>query len=228
MGGRPLCPVCGRELALQVNSFYCSACGRTFARHSEPADPPMPAESVILNVASPVAVGLAQASTMTHCPTCATPMARQVTSYYCPQCGKTYPRESDREGSGDTTPHERNQWGAGAVAAPRSPLTQNTTPGSQNNAHAPSVLPKVRSSSAPTRTDLQTLGLGVLLVIVGIALPAQTEQCTTEYIGQYCIETVYTYNGVSAPVVKGLLIVAGILCVVVVGFLLVSRNTQQK
>lgn len=228
MGGRPPCPVCGRELSLQVNSFYCSACGRTFARHSEPADPPVPAESVILNVASPVDVGLAQASTMMHCPTCATPMARQVTSYYCPRCGKTYPRESDREGSGDTTPHERNQWGAGAVAAPRSPLTQNSTPASQNNAHAPSVPPKVRSSSAPTRTDLQTLGLGVLLFVGGILLPTQTERCTTDFIGRYCIETVYTYNGLSAPVAKGILIVAAILCFVVAGFLYANRNNQQK
>jgi hypothetical protein len=115
-----------------------------------------------------------------------------------------------------------------AVLSPPQGTSRTTTPASQNYAHAPSVPPTVRSSRSPTRTYLQTLGLGVLLVIVGIALPAQTEQCTTGGFGQYCIETVYTYNGVSAPVVKGLLIVAGILCVVVVGFLLVSRNTQQK
>ena len=78
------------------------------------------------------------------------------------------------------------------------------------------------------RTYLQTIGLGVLLAIVGIVLPAQTQQCTTDSLGQYCIETVYTYNGIDASVVKGLLIVAGILCVVVAGFLLVIRNTQQK
>jgi pentapeptide repeat protein len=105
---------------------------------------------------------------------------------------------------------------------------RTTTPASQNNAHAHSVPPTVRSSRSPTRTYLQTLGLGVLLVIVGIALPAQTEQCSTNGFGQYCIETVYTYNGVSAPVCKGFLIVVGILCFVVAGFLLVSRNTQEK
>lgn len=120
-----------------------------------------------------------------------------------------------------------------APAVLSSPFTpqsapRTTTPTSQNNAHAPSIPPTVRSSRSPKRTYLQTIGLGVLLVIVGIVLPAQTEQCTTSSIGQYCIETVYTYNGIDAPIVKGFLIVAGILCVVVAGFLLVSRNMQQK
>lgn len=105
---------------------------------------------------------------------------------------------------------------------------RTTTPASQNNAHAPSVPPTVRSSRSPTRTYLQTIGLGVLLVIVGIALPAQTEQCTTDSFGQYCIETVYTYNGISAPVCKGILIVVGILCVVVAGVLFANRNTEQN
>ena len=105
---------------------------------------------------------------------------------------------------------------------------RTTTPASQNRAHAPSVPPTVKSSKSPTRTYLQTLGLGVLLVIVGIALPAQTERCTTDAFGQYCIETVYTYNGIDAPVCKGIFIVVGILCFVVAGFLLVSRYTQQK
>jgi uncharacterized protein YjbI with pentapeptide repeats len=101
---------------------------------------------------------------------------------------------------------------------------RTTTPAGQNSAHAPSV----KSSRSSTRTYLQTLGLGVLLVIVGFALPAQTERCTTDALGQYCIETVYTYNGIDAPVCKGILIVVGILCFVVGGFLLVSRNSQQK
>lgn len=119
---------------------------------------------------------------------------------------------------------------AALSSSPSTPQSapRTTTPASQNNAHVPSVQPTVRSSSKSARTSLQTLGLGVLLVIVGIALPAQTEQCTTGNFGQYCIETVYTYNGLDAPVCKGILIVVGILCVVAAGFLYANRNAQQK
>lgn len=101
-------------------------------------------------------------------------------------------------------------------------------PAGQNNPPAPSVSPKVKSSSKPTRTDLQTLGVGVIFVLGGILLPSQTEQCSTTGFGQYCIETVYTYNGVSAPVCKGFLIVVGILCFVVAGVLYANRNTKQN
>ena len=105
---------------------------------------------------------------------------------------------------------------------------RTTTSASQNNPHAPSIPPMVRTTSSPTRADLQWLGVGVLLFIGGILLPAQTEQCATNSFGQYCIETVYTYDGLSAPVCKGILIVLGILCIVGAGALYVRRNTQQK
>lgn len=78
------------------------------------------------------------------------------------------------------------------------------------------------------RTDLRFLVLGVLLFIIGIALPTQTERCTTDSLGQYCIDTIYTYNGLSAPVAKGIFIVVGILCIVGAGFLYARRNKQQK
>lgn len=106
--------------------------------------------------------------------------------------------------------------------------TRTATPARQNTPHAPAVPSKVRSSSKPTRTDLQVFGVGVIFVIAGILLPTQTEQCTTGNFGQYCIETVYTYNGVSAPVAKGVLIVVGILCFVIAGFLYANRNKQQN
>lgn len=106
--------------------------------------------------------------------------------------------------------------------------TRTATTASQNNPLAPSVPLKARSSSKPARTALQALGVGAMLVVGGIILPSQTEQCTTGGFGQYCIETVYTYNGISAPVCKGILIVVGILCVVVAGVLFANRNTEQN
>ena len=78
------------------------------------------------------------------------------------------------------------------------------------------------------RTDLQLLVLGVFLFIGGILLPTQSERCTTDALGQYCIETIYTYNGLSAPVAKGILIVVAILCIVGAGFLYARRSRQQK
>jgi lipoprotein signal peptidase len=76
--------------------------------------------------------------------------------------------------------------------------------------------------------DLEFLGLGLLLLIVAIILPTETETCSTTAFGPSCIQTIYTYNGVSAPTAKAILFVIAALCIAGGVILLVLRNLKQS
>jgi len=57
------------------------------------------------------------------------------------------------------------------------------------------------------RDDWQTIGGGLLVLLVAILLPTETTMCTTDSITgqQFCQTTIYTYNGVSASFAKTVL-----------------------
>jgi hypothetical protein len=78
------------------------------------------------------------------------------------------------------------------------------------------------------RADLEFLGLGLLLLIVAIILPTETETCSNIGFGPSCIQTIYTYDGVSASTAKAVLYVVAALCIACGVILLVLHNLKQN
>jgi hypothetical protein len=78
------------------------------------------------------------------------------------------------------------------------------------------------------RADLELFGLGLLLIVVAIVIPTETEACSNNGFGQFCTQTIYTYDGVSASTAKGILFVVAALCIAGGVILLVLRNKSQK
>lgn len=61
------------------------------------------------------------------------------------------------------------------------------------------------------RSDWQTIGGGLIALILAIILPTQTSMCTTDSVTgqQFCQTTIYTYDGVSASTAKIILFIIG-------------------
>jgi hypothetical protein len=76
------------------------------------------------------------------------------------------------------------------------------------------------------RADLELFALGLLLLVVAIVIPTETETCSTNGFGQFCTQTIYTYDGVSAQTAKVLLFVVAALCLAGGAILLILRNTR--
>lgn len=78
------------------------------------------------------------------------------------------------------------------------------------------------------RADLELFALGLLLLVVAIIIPTETESCSNNGFGQLCIQTIYTYDGVSATTAKAILFVVAALCIAGGVALLILRNNGQK
>ena len=64
-------------------------------------------------------------------------------------------------------------------------------------------------------TAIKNLVFGVLLAAAALILPTQTENCSDGGFGQVCVQTVYTYFGMSAQTFKILLGIAGVLLIAI-------------
>lgn len=78
------------------------------------------------------------------------------------------------------------------------------------------------------RADLELLVLGIIVLVVAIIIPTETEACTNTGFGSSCIQTIYTYDGVSAPTAKAVLYVVAALCIAGGIILLILRNLKQS
>lgn len=78
------------------------------------------------------------------------------------------------------------------------------------------------------RADLELLVLGIIVLIVAIIIPTETEACTNTGFGPSCIQTIYTYDGVSASTAKAVLYVVAALCIAGGIILLILRNLKQS
>jgi len=78
------------------------------------------------------------------------------------------------------------------------------------------------------RADLELFALGLLVFVVAIIIPTVTESCSNNGSGQFCIQTIYTYDGVSATTAKAILFVVAALCIAGGVILLILRNKSQQ
>jgi hypothetical protein len=78
------------------------------------------------------------------------------------------------------------------------------------------------------RADLELFALGLLVLVVAIIIPTVTESCSNNGFGQFCTQTIYTYDGVSASTAKAILFVVAALCIAGGVILLILRNKSQK
>ena len=72
-------------------------------------------------------------------------------------------------------------------------------------------------------TGLNYLIFGILLAGGAVILPTATETCSDSGFGQSCVQTVYTYFGLSAPTAKVLLGIVAVL-LIVGGVYVLSRS----
>lgn len=80
------------------------------------------------------------------------------------------------------------------------------------------------------RADLELLVLGLLVLVVAIVIPTETEACSNNGFGQFCTQTIYTYDGVSAPTAKAILFVVAALCIAggVIFFILRNKRPNKS